>query len=61
MSISINKWNYKQMQVQVNISTHEMYIHACCNKLCARLNHIPRNSRATLPCHSNQRCRSNTK
>ena len=32
--ISINKWNYKQMQVQVNKSTHEMYIHACCNKLC---------------------------
>ena len=34
MSISINKWNDKQMQVEVNISTHEMYIHACCNKLC---------------------------
>ena len=25
MSISINKWNYKQMYVQENISTHEMY------------------------------------
>ena len=34
MSISINKWNYKQMLVQVNISTHEMYIHRCCTKLC---------------------------
>ena len=32
--ISMNKWNYKQMYMQVNISTHEMYIHACCNKLC---------------------------
>ena len=32
--ISINKWNYKQMQVQVNKSTNEMYINACCNKLC---------------------------
>ena len=50
MSISINKWNYKQMYVQVNISTNETYIHACCNKLCvtasSRLNHIHRNSRA---------------
>ena len=50
MSITINKWNYKQMEVQVNISTHEMYRHACCNKLCvtarSRLNHIQRNSRA---------------
>ena len=35
MSISINKWNYKQMEVQVNISTHEMYVHAWCMQLCA--------------------------
>ena len=34
MNISINKWNYEQMWVQVNISTHEMYINACYNKLC---------------------------
>ena len=34
MSVSIDKWNYKQMYVQLNISTHEMYTHACCNKLC---------------------------
>ena len=31
--VLINKWNYKTKEVQVNISTHEMYIHACCDKL----------------------------